>query len=165
MPWEINLAIRADAEAITCGCEEIRERGMLGDKVHCHHKESNTAWATDAVAFSKCSTSNAEERLSKTIFWQSSPGGPIRDEQCCLSRETQRVWSSYSCGSFSPSPVVEMMVSYIAKTDVLSWCCTRRPKICHRWWSWMWRTAHDLCGCAHDVIAVYQTHVITKTPL
>jgi hypothetical protein len=61
------------------------------------------------------------------LCWRSGPGGRIRDEQCRRCRKTQWAWSSLSCGSLSPSLVMEMMGSSIATTAV---CLgrTRRPK-------------------------------------
>jgi hypothetical protein len=73
------------------------------------------------------------------LYWWSGPGGQIHDEQCRGCRKTWWAWSLLSCGSFSPSSVVEMMGSSVATTAALSQGRTDRPKTRHWWWSWVWR--------------------------
>jgi hypothetical protein len=132
----------AGAEAITCcGWRETHGWGVLGDGAHCRRAELIPWRATDPVAFTECSPSNAAELRSETSCWLSGPGGRIRDEQCRGCRETRWAWSSLSCGLFSPSSVVEMMGSSIA--TILS----------------QGRTRGSLFHLSvHDVTADYPTH-------
>jgi hypothetical protein len=84
------------------------------------------------------------------LCWWSGLGGRIRDEQCHGCRKTRWAWSLLSCGSFSPSSVLEMMGSSIVTTA--TFC--------------QGRTHGSLFHLSvHDVIADFHTYVITKTPM
>jgi hypothetical protein len=61
---------------MTCyGWWETHKQGVFGDRVHCHRGEFNSSHATDPVALAERSPSNAAELCSKTLCWQSGPGG------------------------------------------------------------------------------------------